>query len=774
VRIISNEELATRAGVDPWAEHQKLASGDPAQVEQLAATFAKAGGDMGASNAYQSNAQHYVAEGYTIDGSSPVDFEAEVRSTSTTPEHMLQIGKTLAGIAGSLDTATNSAGTDVANLETTLNGIDGQWTQFMQQIGHHLPPDDQKAARDELIGRAVTATRNTGKAIQQTITGYEEHLLDAQKLLADLGYVPPDKVDDLSGDAKIDIAALQKKARDEADRLKNNLDIDGKWGKDAHQVAQDVAPYLDDPYFASAFYGELGPQLTQLLPDMLHESGSDSAGGDLKTFSHLFGTAVTNSGDDGNMQAVKDSFLHPPIVASQSWDRAAMVSNGSFPPDWLADAARVNSLDVLAHNGPGGFGGRGFDGAPAGQFAGQVGMPTDVVAAWTNALGHNPEASREALATMGNAPGDMTVHGDPTAAYEKNIHTLVDYGHRLGASPDVARGYGATFEAASGADNEVDGSHSQGATEFTRALFNDMAHDSGNVQPQAAQNFARIGASYVQEMAAGHGMEGDTTGAVNPNDAVLGDHPAFGIPPDATREFMKTFVGDHTAMTTFDDAAQAAANHALHTAATADVDLVRHGQAPHHLADTSGAYGTVAGAENGAETAVVGAQAEDQAHQKELLTKVLTTGVELVPGGKLVEGGREIAWGALKAGTNLFIEHTNSGPPSLAQQHADLQNTTYLLGMANDYQQTATLVDAGYPGAADVPPELLDGSGHLKPVNVVMNDEHLKAAYYDYVHGAASHTGQGGLGPGASMYEITRNAAARYHDGFDAGHGPGE
>jgi hypothetical protein len=775
MRIISNEELAARAGVDPWAEHAKLAVGDPAQVEELAATFAKAGGDMQTSNNYQQTAQGYVAEGYTIAGSSPVDFEAEVKATSATPEHMAQIGKTLAGIAGSLDLATNQAKQSVTNLETTLNGIDGQWTSFMQQIGHHLPPDDQKATRDEYIAQAVTATKTTGVAIQKTVTTYEEHLLDAQRQLSDLGYVPPDKLDDLYGEAKTDIKALQDKARAAADKLKNNHNVDGKWGTDAHQVANDVAPYMDDPYFASAFYAELGPQNTQLLPTMLYESGDPNARDDLKTFSHMFGTAVTNAADASGMQQVTDSFLNPPKFAQQSWDRAAMVSNGSFPPDWLAKAARVNALDVLAHNGPDGFNDRGFEGGPAGTFSGDVGVPSDVVAAWTDALGHNPEASREALLTMGQDPGDTTIHGDPTQAYQKNIHTLIDYGHKLGVSADVADGYGAAFEAASGADNEQDGAHSESAVEFAKALFNDLGTDSKDVPPVAAKHFSAIGASYVQEMAAGYASpDGDQVGGVNSTDRILGDNPAFEIPPKLTRALMTTFVGDSTATASFDDAAGAAANHALQTAAAADVDLVKHGQAPHHLADAAGAYGTVAGAENGAETQVVGAKAEDEAHQKELLSHVLTTGVELVPGGKLVEGaGRELLWGALKASGNLGIEHSLSGPPSLEQQHQDLQNTTYLLQMADDYQQTAMLVDAGYPGTDQIPPELTDGNGHLLPVASVMNDEHLKESYYNYMHSQASHAGQGGLGQGASLYETTRNASSRYHDAYDTGHGAG-
>lgn len=106
----SQAELVAQAGVDPWALRDKLKAGDPAQIETLAAAFYGAGGDMAESNAAKRQAQVYVGEGYTVNGSSPVDFDAEARGTKQSPDHLNAIAKVLTGVAGDLDRQTGSAG----------------------------------------------------------------------------------------------------------------------------------------------------------------------------------------------------------------------------------------------------------------------------------------------------------------------------------------------------------------------------------------------------------------------------------------------------------------------------------------------------------------------------------------------------------------------------------------------------------------------------------------------------------------------------------------
>lgn len=501
--ILIRADLVQRAGVDPWALQAKVAVGDPAQVESLAAAFYRAGGDMGNARTDTRRSQTYRTQGYTSNGTSPIDVNAEAKSVATSPEDLQQIGKVLDGVATDLSGAIKTANSQVSSLQTTLTSIETRWTTFMQQIGHHLPPDDQESVRNELITEAVTAVKGYGHTIDTAVKGYEETIYGAQRTMSDLGYVPPTTLDDLYGDGAEYIGQLRRQAKAAADKLKNNHELDGNWAKDAHNVANELKPYMNDPYFASAFYGELGPQETTLLPELLRGSGSTTAGDDIKIFSHAFGTAVSNAGDDPNMQAVADSFLTKPGLQTVSYDRAVMASNGTFPPDWLAKAARVNTLDDFAKNGAQGSNGEGFDLFSEGRFGYDIGVPSNTVAAWTQDLGQSPAAAREALATMGSDNPDVTITGDPSGSYQSNIHKLIGYGKQEGYPGDVARGYGAMFQAASGANDETDGAHSVDAANFTHALFDDLGadggHDAGDVQPNAAQNFATIGGSYVQE-----------------------------------------------------------------------------------------------------------------------------------------------------------------------------------------------------------------------------------------------------------------------------------
>jgi hypothetical protein len=197
-------DLVARAGVDPWGLRDKLAAGDPAQIETLAAAFYRAGGDMAESNAAQTQAQHYVAEGYTVNGSSPVDFDAEARASRQTPEHLSAIAHILTTVAADLDGRTGNAETEVSNLESTLTGIENEWSGFMRTIGHHLPPDDRDAVRTEYENKAVAAVKTSGGTVNTLVTDYEVSLIGHLKSLSDLGYVLPAALDE--GPDPIDLA----------------------------------------------------------------------------------------------------------------------------------------------------------------------------------------------------------------------------------------------------------------------------------------------------------------------------------------------------------------------------------------------------------------------------------------------------------------------------------------------------------------------------------------------------------------------------------------
>jgi hypothetical protein len=761
--ILSRADLAQRAGVDPWALHAKIAVADPAQVESLAAAFYKAGGNMSQAHADQQLSAKYRSDGYTTAGTSPIDFDKEAQSTVAAPENLQQIGKVLDGVAADLSGAMKTANDEVHTLDGELQAIETRWSQFMQQIGHHLPPDDQEATRDGLIQEAVGKVKSHGATVDIAIKKYEETIFGAQKSLSDLGYTPPPTLDDLYGDGAEYVHQLQQRARELADKLKNNHNLDGNWAKQAHEVAGDAAPFMNDPYFASAFYGELGPQLTETLPSFLYESGSSTSGADLKTFSHMFGTAVSNQQDDPHMADVANSFLNTPKVAPVAWDRGAMVSNGDFPPEWLAKAARYNALDQFAKVGSDGFDGMGWQGTPNGPMAYDMGLSQNVVALWTKDLGQNPEAAREALATMGNGnPDDVHISGDPSAAYQSNIHKLIEYGKQEDYPGDVADGYGAAFAAAAGANDEHDGAHSEAAATFAKALFDDMRHDAGDVQPIAADDMAKIGGSYVQEMAAGAADENDLHGSLP------GQNPAFALSTEDTREFMKTFVGDADATKSFDDAAGRAYHDAMLAAARADAGLPA--ADAHNLDHMARAYGTVAGDENAMTREVVGERDESEEHQNELVRNVLSAGVDLIPGEKVAEALAVkipgTAWDIAKHMTNMGLEQAYG---ATADPRFDATtDASHAIAVTNTYEQLSVLHEAHYPGTDNIPADLVDPkTGQMLPAGKVLQDPQLRSSLHDYLGSLAQQHA-----PNAnSIYDTVNNAAGNYQGGFDYANG---
>jgi tellurite resistance protein len=759
VTILSNADLAQRAGVDPWALHAKIAVGDPAQVESLASAFYKAGGNMAQAHTDQQRSADYRSQGYTAAGTSPIDVDAEAKSTVAAPENLQQIGKILDSVATDLSGAMKTANSEVTTLEGELSSIEGRWTSFMQSIGHHLPPEDQESERSGLIDEAVGKVKSHGSTIDSAVKKYEETIFGAQKSMSDLGYVPPATLDDLYGDGAEYIKQLQQQARQLADKLKNNHTIDGNWATLAHQVAGDAAPYMNDPYFASAFYGELGPQLTQMLPSMMYESGSHTTAADIKTFSHMFGTAVSNQDDDPHMADVANSFMNTPQVASIAWDRGAMVSNGDFPPDWLAKAARYNVLDDFAKNGADGFGGMGYQGTPNGPMAYDMGLPQNTVALWTKDLGQSPAAAREALATMGNGnPDDVTIPADPSHAYETNIHKLVEYGKQEDYPGDVADAYGQAFAAAAGANDEHDGAHSAAAAGFAQALFDDMRNDAGDVQPIAADDMAKIGGSYVQEMAAGAAADNDLDGPLP------GQHPAFELSGEDTRDFMKTFVGDAAATGTFDNAAGAAYHDAMLAAARLDGGLPA--ADAHNMNHVAHAYGSVAGTENSVTREVVGERDESEEHQNELVRNVLSAGVDLIPGEKVAEALAVkipgTMWDIAKHTTNMGLEQAYG---ATADPRFDATtDASHAIAVTNTYEQLSMLREAGYPGTEHIPSDLIDPhSGQLLPASQVLQDANLRNSLHEYL-GTVAHQ----HGPDVnSVYDKVNDTSGNYQGGFD-------
>ena len=208
--------LSAAAGVNPWQQQRQLATGDPAAIEALASAFYKHSSHSGDAAAATKASQTYVKQGYTVQGSSPLDVNAEAERLVKDPhigaEHTYQIGKILQGVGTDLDTAATGARTEV----TTLNSRIGTLLQQFQQtvsIYHHTgedrePENGEDAALQGIFNEAVSATRTHGATVGHLLTGYETSLHSALKSMADLGYVPADGHDE--GPGGIDLTAGSK------------------------------------------------------------------------------------------------------------------------------------------------------------------------------------------------------------------------------------------------------------------------------------------------------------------------------------------------------------------------------------------------------------------------------------------------------------------------------------------------------------------------------------------------------------------------------------
>ena len=250
--MLSYPELARRAGVDPWRLRDDLAVGNPAEITGLAQRFAQAAGDAELATGLAAEASELTARGYTVDGSPVHDPAAHVSATRRLlgggGDALRRIARILDSISDDLEVRIPAARSEVGALEGELRAIGGRWTSFLQSVGHHLPPDDQQAVRQELVDDAVDAVRRHGGTVQASVTAYEQALSGYLRTLADLGYVPPGELDYGAGDPRLSPDEI-------LDRYQVDPDPDGTvrypppplgWFTDQWVITKTEARMLDD------------------------------------------------------------------------------------------------------------------------------------------------------------------------------------------------------------------------------------------------------------------------------------------------------------------------------------------------------------------------------------------------------------------------------------------------------------------------------------------------------------------------------------------------
>jgi len=202
--MLSNDELAARAGVHPWNLRDDLTEGDPGEISAMAIAWAKAGGHAEEATAMAQEASQRTADSYTVAGVAvhdpavhdPAAHVAETnRQLGLGGEEMYQVATLLDGISDHLTTSAGKANTEITALDGELQTINNNWTTFIQQYGRGLPPEDRQAARESFISQAVEAVSTHGATIKTEVDTYEEFLSQNLRSLADLGIIPPDPLD---------------------------------------------------------------------------------------------------------------------------------------------------------------------------------------------------------------------------------------------------------------------------------------------------------------------------------------------------------------------------------------------------------------------------------------------------------------------------------------------------------------------------------------------------------------------------------------------------
>ncbi|MCE7001607.1 hypothetical protein LWC34_01930 [Kibdelosporangium philippinense] len=219
----SHEQLAAKAGVDPWKLRDKLTAGNPAEITNLAKTFADASGEAQLSTDLAKEASELTAQGYTVDNSPVHDPAKHVQDTKKLlgdgGEKMGKIARILDSISDELEGRISHAKTGVSTLEGEIKTIEGQWGEFWRKNHNMMDPNDRQSTLNTYIEQAVGRVREHGNAIKTSVDSYETTLATHLKSMADLGYIPPDNVDEGPGDVNISVDAANADGQQTKDGL---------------------------------------------------------------------------------------------------------------------------------------------------------------------------------------------------------------------------------------------------------------------------------------------------------------------------------------------------------------------------------------------------------------------------------------------------------------------------------------------------------------------------------------------------------------------------
>lgn len=498
----------------------------------------------------------------------------------------------------------------------------------------------------------------------------------------------------------------QRLGRELAGRMNRVNRTDQGGAQEIHRIAGELERYQDDPELMAAFYASVNPNWLSTLPSYMTQSGSTTAGGDLKIFSRALGTATSAKYlATPGFDKVNQAMLRPSEHPSDAWSRLALMQYGHFPTEYLKTAAKNLALDQFDKepDGRDWRGGNGFD-------ATKYGLSDDNLALALNLLGKDGAAARQVLGGM--------QHGDIKKTYD----LFLDYAKGYGTGDQVAAGLGKAVEAGSGVGSEKPGHHSLEASRFAFDALTHLGSKGKDIPWSMKVSMGNLGASYIHELTSGARddiEQGRSSSMSRPAmwDDVAGINPAFYLSRNDVDNFMRTFAGSRPAIDAFDRGAGQFSDHVLTHAAKTDSGAVRAGQDdPEELEHAAAALGQLAAAEYRAQRDAGRDMDKQAAAVRGVMKDVFTLGLGEVP---IASKAGEYAWkGALFGLGKLTGAWAQGNNPNEKRADQEFDNFQLL----QQFRITKYLYDAGYPVSSPPPEELLNPDGTIKSFEQLRQD----------------------------------------------------
>ena len=193
--------LRAAAGTDPWRERDRFAAGSPVEITELGEAFATAGGDLDQAHALSGQSQQLLASGFTNDTTPVYDQTTHIarlpRNFGDAGTRLADIGRRCGRTATELADRTRQANSTVTELVT---GLDRERDRWAAQViaANHIPIEAVpgfRARRDQIAARMQEVVNRAGAALGSSTREYEATLASLLRLLADVGYLPPDELD---------------------------------------------------------------------------------------------------------------------------------------------------------------------------------------------------------------------------------------------------------------------------------------------------------------------------------------------------------------------------------------------------------------------------------------------------------------------------------------------------------------------------------------------------------------------------------------------------